>query len=433
MIWYILFLKLNNSTNEVSSDTVENKNTNLKRKQNEFDNQPVSEKAKKINKTDNEEESSIKRQKTDETSKMSGETITGELEEPITFEEFKEIIGIEGLEEIMEPDAIEEIMKLDPIKEMIQSDEFEKLTGFYEQTQFNELEKAGSTQKIILYPHITEETFSFFKELDKRFNVPSSDDINQQYKENIYRIIQRKDFSFPITTKDFYKILKTKAFNKSELEKIANLDLNTIQSKSNKLNFFECFLLRFVHILTYQNYKDYKEENIEIINILIDLLNEYIKFYSYFLKLKEVVIMINNDDIENLQTTKEEFIDLIDKNFLSRFNSLTKDEKFNEFENFIGSINRYLKSDAFFINEEIGGLNLFEYFKDISKSFDDRLDKNNKKKILKLISYIYLGYIHFSCKIDLIKLKKCYFTDEKSKLLRDFINLMNRVPWNIDE
>ncbi|ORD99624.1 hypothetical protein A0H76_524 [Hepatospora eriocheir] len=347
---------------------------------------------------------------------MSGETITGELEEPITFEEFKEIIGIEGLEEIeekMEPDEIKNIMIFEANKKMMQSE---------------------NTQNIILYSHITEETFSFFVELSKTFNEIKnkkngffSDDINQQYKDNIYRIIQRKDFSFPITTKDFYKILKTKEFNEIDLKKIANLDLNTIQSKSNKLNFFECFLLRFVHVLSYKHYKDYKRENIKIINILIDLLNEYIKFYLYFLKLKEVVIIINNDDIDNFKNTKKEFIDLINQNLLSRINSFTNKEKIFKCDKINESINSYLKSDKFSLYNKIGGLSLFKYFEDISKSFDDRLDKNNKKKIFKLISYIYLGYIHSSCKTDLISKKECYFTSEKSILLRNFINLINTI------
>ncbi|ORD99343.1 hypothetical protein A0H76_1003 [Hepatospora eriocheir] len=358
---------------------------------------------------------------------MSGETITGELEEPITLEESNEIMRLEGLEEIMEPDAIEEIMKLDPIKEMIESEEFEKLTGFYEQTKLKESEKPRTTQKIIQYSHITEETFSFFKELEKRFNVPSSDDINQQYKENIYRIIQRSDILFPKTPYEFYKILKTKKFNESKLVEISNLGLNTIQNNSNKLNFFECFLLRFVHILSYKKYIDFKDINTKIINILIDLLNKYIKFYSYFLKLKEVVNMINNDDIDNLQTTKKEFIDLINQNFLSRINSLTKKEKEYKYERFIASINKFLNSVVVHTRENIGGLSLFEYLGDVSKIFDDKLDKNNKKKILKSITYIYFGYIHSSCKTDLILTKKSYFTREKSILLNTFINLMNTI------
>ncbi|ORD92839.1 hypothetical protein HERIO_2660 [Hepatospora eriocheir] len=164
MIWYLLFLKFNNSSNEASFEMVEKLNINFKQEQSEFNNQSFSEKAIKIAKSDNEEESLIKRQKIDETSKMSGETITGELEEPITLEEFNEIMrleGLEGLKEILKPDEIKEIMIFDANNEMIQSKDLEEKTGFDEQTQFNELEKAGSTQSIILYPHITEETFSF--------------------------------------------------------------------------------------------------------------------------------------------------------------------------------------------------------------------------------------------------------------------------------
>ncbi|ORD97081.1 hypothetical protein HERIO_1039 [Hepatospora eriocheir] len=185
-----------------------------------------------------------------------------------------------------------------------------------------ELEKAGSTQSIIRYPHITKKTFNFFVELKERFkkfrklkNSFFPDDINQQYKMKICNIIQRRYISFSITTFKFYKILKTKDFNESKLVEIANLDLNTIQNNPNKLNFFECFLLRFVHVLSYQDHKDYTKKNTKLINRLIDLLNEYIKFHSYFLKLKEMVIMINNDDIDNLQTTKEKFIVLINQNF----------------------------------------------------------------------------------------------------------------------
>ncbi|ORD95376.1 hypothetical protein HERIO_2543 [Hepatospora eriocheir] len=277
---------------------------------------------------------------------------------------------------------------------------------------------------------------SFFIELENRFGESISDNINQQYKEIIYRIIQRRGFSFPIATYEFYIILKTKTFNESKLEKITNLDLNTIQSKSNRLNFFECFLLRFVHVLTYQHYNDYKyykEENIEFINILIDLLNEYIKFYSYFLKLKEVVNMINNDDIENLQSTKEEFIDLIDKNFLSRFNSFTENEKLYKCKKFIESINKFFKIGKFYQREKIEYFMVFEYFEDISKLRGIKLDKNHMKKIFKLISYMYLGYIHSSCETNLISTRNSYFEAEKIKVLRNFINLMNRVPWNIDQ
>ncbi|ORD98957.1 hypothetical protein A0H76_1649 [Hepatospora eriocheir] len=406
MIWYLLFLKLNNSTNEVSSDTVENKNTNLKRRQNEFDNQPVSEKAKKIRKSDNEEEPPTKRQKTDETSKMSGETITGELEEPITLEEFNEIIGFEGLEEIeekMEPDAIKEIMQ------------------------------SENTQNIILYSHITEETFNFFVELSKRYWKvdPSSscfpDDINEQYKERIYEIVQRNNFSFPISMFDYYKLLKTQEFKESELEEIADLDSNIIQNNSNKLDFIECFLLKFVHILTFQSRNDCIDQNIEIINMLIDLINRYVMFYSYLLILKEVINMINNNDIDNLQKTKEELIYSINQNFLSYLSNLSDKEKFDNYFDITNWLNEYSTDINININEDLGDLvdlKLFDYLDNFSNLIKKQHDGNQMKKIIERLSYMYFGFIHLSYKQIASEIKTKCFDHVEKQLIKKIFSLL---------
>ncbi|ORD97080.1 hypothetical protein HERIO_1038 [Hepatospora eriocheir] len=74
-----------------------------------------------------------------------------------------------------------------------------------------------------------------------------------------------------------------------------------------------------------------------------------------------------------------------------------------------------------------------KFFEDISKLRDIKLDKNHTKKIFKLISYMYLGYIHYSCETNLIPKKDGYFMREKSMLLHNFINLINELPWNIDQ
>ncbi|ORD99355.1 hypothetical protein A0H76_989 [Hepatospora eriocheir] len=425
MIWNLTFFKFTNNSDEASFELVDKLNTNSKQEESESSNQPFPEKAIEIAKSDSKEEPPVKRQKTEETSKMSCKNRPEELEESIIL---NELIGSDLLR------TLNNSVNLDEIKQIVKFEEDEELL------QSKELEKPQRAQNIIQYSHITEETFDFFVELSKTIEEIKnpiikcfSDDIDKQYKEKICEIIQRSDFSFSISSFSFYNILKTKNFNNSELIKIANLDFNADQNDSNKLSYFECFLLRFVHILTYQDYKDYNRQNIEVINTLIDLLNEYIKFYFYFLKLKDVVIMINNDDIDNLQNTKKEFTDLINQNFLSHINSFTKDEKFSKCDKIIESINRHLKNSKIFSPKEIRNLILFEYVKDVSKIFDDKLDKNQKREILQLISYMYLGYIHYSCKTDLILTKDCYFNREKSRLLNNFINLMNRIPWNIEQ
>ncbi|ORE00422.1 hypothetical protein A0H76_974 [Hepatospora eriocheir] len=76
---------------------------------------------------------------------------------------------------------------------------------------------------------------------------------------------------------------------------------------------------------------------------------------------------------------------------------------------------------------------MFQYVIKISKTFDNRLDKKKKKKILKSITYIYLWYIYSSCKTDLISKKDGYFKREKPILLLNFFNLINELPWNIDQ
>ncbi|ORD99190.1 hypothetical protein A0H76_1255 [Hepatospora eriocheir] len=271
---------------------------------------------------------------------MSCKNRPEELEESILL---NELIGSDLLRTLNNSVSLNEIIEIAKFEE----DE--------ELLQSEELEKPQRAQNIIQYSHITEETFDFFVELSKTIEEIKnpiikcfSDDIDKQYKEKICEIIQRRDFSFSISSLSFYNILKTKTFNNSKLIEIANLDFNANQNDSNKLNYFECFLLRFVHILTCQDYKDYKRENIEIINLLIDLLNKYIKFYFYFFKLKDVVIMINNDDIDNLQNTKKEFIDFINENFLSRINSFTKKEKYYKCKRFNDNINKKLKNSKTF-------------------------------------------------------------------------------------
>ncbi|ORD96219.1 hypothetical protein HERIO_1829 [Hepatospora eriocheir] len=386
MIWNLIFLKFTNNSDEASFELVDKLNTNSKQEESESSNQPFPEKAIEIAKSDSEEEPLLKRQKTEETSKMSCKN------RPEKLEESSEVDELVKLKNSVSLDEIKVIVKFEEGEELLQSEE---------------LEKPRSTQSIIQYSHITEETFNFFVELPKKFGESFSDDINQQYKNEFCRIIQRRDILFPTTTYEFYKILKTQAFNNSKLIEITNLDFNADQNDSNKLNYFECFLLRFVHILTYQYYKDYKKENIEVVNVLIDLLNKYIKFYFYFLKLKEMVIMINNDDLDNLQNTKEEFIDFINENFLCHINSFTKEEKYSKCAKIIISINRILKYSKNFSHKKIRNFIMFKYVKDVSKIFDDKLDKKQKIKILQSISYMFQWYIHYSCKTDLILTKNC--------------------------
>ncbi|ORD95807.1 hypothetical protein A0H76_615 [Hepatospora eriocheir] len=143
--------------------------------------------------------------------------------------------------------------------------------------------------------------------------------------------------------------------------------------------------------------------------------------------------MINNDDIDNFKNTKKEFIDLINENFLSPINSFTEEEKYSKCDKIVKSINKNLKNSKDFSHKRIRKFIMFKYVEDISKLFNDRLVKKQKIKILQSISFMYLGYIHYSCETDLILIKNSYFKEEKLNLLHNFINLMNRIPWNIDQ
>ncbi|ORD92836.1 hypothetical protein A0H76_2854 [Hepatospora eriocheir] len=169
---------------------------------------------------------------------MDEEIIPRELEETIEFEDLEKLINL---------DEIEKIMVFKTIEEFVQTEKFEEIIEFGEQTQFKTLEKPRSIQNIIQYSHITEETFNFFVEFLKKFDVSFSsvniilDDIEEQYKEKICEVLQRSDFSFPIFMLYFHDILKIKTFNESKLEKIANLDLNVDQNDSKKLSYFEYF------------------------------------------------------------------------------------------------------------------------------------------------------------------------------------------------
>ncbi|ORD99184.1 hypothetical protein A0H76_1261 [Hepatospora eriocheir] len=193
MIWNLLFIKFNNSSDEVFFELFDKLNINSKQEESESSNQPFPEKRIQIAKSDSDEEPPVKRQKTEEISKMDEEIIPRELEETIELEDLEKLINL---------DEIEKIMVFKTIEEFVQTEKFEEIIEFDEQTQFKTLEKPRSTQNIIQYSHITEETFNFFVEFLKKFDDSFSsvnivlNDIEEQYKEKICEVLQEAIFHF---------------------------------------------------------------------------------------------------------------------------------------------------------------------------------------------------------------------------------------------
>ncbi|ORE00266.1 hypothetical protein A0H76_1797 [Hepatospora eriocheir] len=280
---------------------------------------------------------------------------------------------------------------------------------------------------VIQYSFISKETFDFFIKISLAHcdYIKLNKELIIRYNEVINMILKRKMFSFShyVTFNYYYMSLKQKLFDYKKLSRIANLDLITTQKHLNKFNYFECFLMRLIHVLTC---KDFKEENFMKINLFINLLNHYIKYNVYLNKLKEVLDLLRRND-DNLLEKKEDLIGAIDQTFINYINILSNRDKNRLFNNIFINIKHY---DLNILNNKIDTLKFSLCFKEILNSIRTEQDKDKLVLYLLKLSIIYLDFINNLCR-GVIEIKNDrFFSTEKNMIYIDFLYLISSFPWN---